>query len=1042
MATVPDGSHGTRGDGGDDAQIRTFLIADVRGYTLFTQERGDEAAAKLAARFAEIARDAVEARSGVVLELRGDEALCVFSSARQAIRAAVDLQDRFVAATVDDPSVPLTVGIGLDAGEAVAVEGGYRGGALNLAARLCGQALAGEILASREVTHLARRVEGVRFEDRGSLSLKGLANPVAVVRVISEESDAAERLRALSPGRRGPRRSRRRTAMLGLAVALVIALVAVAIPLVRSDDEPVRVETNSIARIDGSDGSVLGSVPLEGRPGAIATDGTTVWIAQPDRSQVVKVDAESGTIGDLIALDGSPSALALGLSSLWVADADGGSVSRVSPEGSNVTEQFDTGAGPVAIAIGAESVWVADAIGDRLVRITPASDQTESVGLPAGPSGIAFTDAGVWVASSGTTTVSRVDAQTLDVQLEATVGNGPTAVLEAFGSIWVTNHLDGTVSRINPASGNVLATIPVGDGAGSMAAAGGSLWVANEFDGALTAIDPDTSQVSRTVDLGASLAAVVAVGDELWVSVGAAEAEHRGGTLRIASLAAPPTLDPGLAYDFIAWTVLSVTNDGLLAYKKTAGVDGGSIVPDLAASLPSVSDDGLTYRFVLREGITFSTGQTLTVEDVRYTFERAFALSADATTLLGAIDGARDCNREPASCDLSESIETEPGAVTIHLSRPDPDLVYKLALPFAFVVPEGTPIEDQEYTPVPATGPYELESAGVDAWVLVRNPAFEPWSAAAQPDGFVDRIEWSFEVEPNVAAADLASGELDWAPDQLPAGALAELETAHPQQVVHVPALITLFIGLNLAEPPFDDVRVRRALNYAVDRDVIAGLVAEGFGAVPTCQILPPNLPGYEPYCPYTLDPGTTWSAPDRDRAEELIDASGAAGAEVDFWTPDTPDRPGAREIGEYFVRLLNGLGFRAELHTIDDFGRYVEEVLTPGSGKALFSSGWAADFPAAGGFIDVQFRCGSPGNSAGLCEATYDRAIDRAEALQPTEPARANALWAELDRRLVDEAVWIPTVNLVVAYPVSERMENVQINPQWGLLLSRAWVL
>src|SRR5918994_1670051 len=152
------GDEGGRGGGAaaDDAGIRTFLIADVRGYTLFTQQRGDEAAGKLAAKFARIAREAVEARGGTLLELRGDEALCVFASPRQAIRAAVDLQERFVEETLADPTLPLTVGIGLDAGEAVAVESGFRGGALNLAARLCGQARAGEILASREVAHLAR----------------------------------------------------------------------------------------------------------------------------------------------------------------------------------------------------------------------------------------------------------------------------------------------------------------------------------------------------------------------------------------------------------------------------------------------------------------------------------------------------------------------------------------------------------------------------------------------------------------------------------------------------------------------------------------------------------------------------------------------------------------------------------------------------------------------------------------------------------------------------------------------------------------------
>jgi class 3 adenylate cyclase len=182
--------------------IRTFLIADVRGYTVFTAERGDEAAARLAARFAQVAREGVAARGGEVIELRGDEALAVFDSARQAIRAAVDLQRRFVDETVADPSFPLAVGIGLDAGEAVPVGDGFRGGALNLAARLCGLAGPAEILASREVVHLARKVEGVTFADRGPVNLKGLADPVHVLRLRAEAEDAAEDMafrRALGP---------------------------------------------------------------------------------------------------------------------------------------------------------------------------------------------------------------------------------------------------------------------------------------------------------------------------------------------------------------------------------------------------------------------------------------------------------------------------------------------------------------------------------------------------------------------------------------------------------------------------------------------------------------------------------------------------------------------------------------------------------------------------------------------------------------------------------------------------------------------------
>ena len=166
------------------SEIRTFLIADVRGYTRFTLEHGDAAAARLASRFAGLAREVVDSYGGEVVELRGDEALAVFTSTRQALWAGSALQERFAAASAVDPSLPLHVGIGIDAGEAIPVEGGYRGAALNLAARLCSIAQPGEVLCSESVVHLARKLEGLEYRPRTMVMLKGFAEPVAVVQVL------------------------------------------------------------------------------------------------------------------------------------------------------------------------------------------------------------------------------------------------------------------------------------------------------------------------------------------------------------------------------------------------------------------------------------------------------------------------------------------------------------------------------------------------------------------------------------------------------------------------------------------------------------------------------------------------------------------------------------------------------------------------------------------------------------------------------------------------------------------------------------------
>jgi len=174
------------------ALVGAFLIADVRGYTSFTQRHGDEAAAQLAQTFAALAREAVAATGGEVVELRGDEALCVFPSARQALRGAVALQVSFRGHRNDGPVFPLGVGIGLAAGEAVRMEEGYRGGALNLAARLCSLASGGQILASDTVTSLAGALEGLRFIERRRAKVKGFAAPVRVSEINPEREPPSD----------------------------------------------------------------------------------------------------------------------------------------------------------------------------------------------------------------------------------------------------------------------------------------------------------------------------------------------------------------------------------------------------------------------------------------------------------------------------------------------------------------------------------------------------------------------------------------------------------------------------------------------------------------------------------------------------------------------------------------------------------------------------------------------------------------------------------------------------------------------------------
>jgi class 3 adenylate cyclase len=168
------------------SEVRTFVIADVRGYSRYTEECGDEAAAALSARFAEIVNEDVSAHDGQLVEMRGDEALVVFTSARQAIRAAVDLQAQFQEAA-DEFDIPLRVGIGIDSGEAVQLDdGSFRGAALNVAARLCGRASGGEVIISEATSRLAGRLGGLHYSDGGRVRLKNIPDPIHIYKVYSE----------------------------------------------------------------------------------------------------------------------------------------------------------------------------------------------------------------------------------------------------------------------------------------------------------------------------------------------------------------------------------------------------------------------------------------------------------------------------------------------------------------------------------------------------------------------------------------------------------------------------------------------------------------------------------------------------------------------------------------------------------------------------------------------------------------------------------------------------------------------------------------
>ena len=377
--------------------------------------------------------------------------------------------------------------------------------------------------------------------------------------------------------------------------------------------------------------------------------------------------------------------------------------------------------------------------------------------------------------------------------------------------------------------------------------------------------------------------------------------------------------------------------------------------------------------------------------------------------------------------------------MTFNLSRPDPDLPFKLALPAAFPVPATTPIEDQGLAPVPATGPYEIVEAGPDRFELVRNEVFDARPAGAQPEGFVDAISWRFGQEVEAAFDQLETGEVDLMTDEPTPEDFEFLAATDPDRVAQWPKAISLYVGMNLSKPPFDDVRVRQALNFAIDRRHVVDLVAGSpAGGRLTCQILPPNFQGYEPFCPYTLDAGSgVWSAPDLDAARTLIEDADVAGEKVTLWVSELFP-PQVVEVMSYVAEVLDELGIRAEVKVEAD-PRFQEGMKT-GEPQGFFL-GWQPGYPSANEFLAPSFECGSSANFTGFCDETIDAQMEEARRLQATDPAAANQAWTEIEHQLVEDAAWVPLANPVTNYSLSTRVGNVQVNPMLGILFSQLWV-
>ncbi|HYV14781.1 MAG TPA: ABC transporter substrate-binding protein [Conexibacter sp.] len=500
---------------------------------------------------------------------------------------------------------------------------------------------------------------------------------------------------------------------------------------------------------------------------------------------------------------------------------------------------------------------------------------------------------------------------------------------------------------------------------------------------------------------------------------------HRGGTLVGEATDGPDSLDPAQANINLSQAFLRMTNDGLTALQKADGKAGTTLVADLATTLPTPTDGGRTYVFQLRKGIRYSTGAPVRASDVRFSLERLWKSGSPDIFFrgTGSIVGSAACDKQPTSCDLSKGIVADDaaGTVTFHLTAPQSDFLLRLASTFASVLPPSTAVKPPATEPLPSTGPYVLASFVPHRQVTwVRNPKFRQWSAQAQPDGSPDKIVLRLGVTGEAIATDLEHGSADfYGNDSLPADRLGELATRYAKQVRVVPTPATYWFDLNTAIPPFSDPNVRRALNFATDRAAIVKLWGGPAAAHASCQILPPNFPAYEEYCPYTANPAPDgngpWSAPDMAQARALIAKSRFRGTSVKVWAEQADPQ---RQVALYMVGLLNQLGFKASVKTLSTSAYYGYIDNSSHKIQADFS-GWTGSYPAASNFMVTNFKCSAfipndPGsyNLGEYCDHGVDAQMAQAQKLELTDQQAANALWTKIDREITDAAPFVIAFN------------------------------
>jgi peptide/nickel transport system substrate-binding protein len=463
-------------------------------------------------------------------------------------------------------------------------------------------------------------------------------------------------------------------------------------------------------------------------------------------------------------------------------------------------------------------------------------------------------------------------------------------------------------------------------------------------------------------------------------------------------------LDPALSYTQEGWEIMWNVYLPLIGYKHVAGPDGATIVPYLAQDLPKVTDGGKTYTLTLRKGVKYSDGTPVKASDFAVAIERDFKVDSPGVGFFGNIVGADTFSKNPKSGHISGiTTNDKTGEITIKLNAPQGDFTNILATMFAAPVPADSPAKDASTNPLPSTGPYMIQSYKPNKQaIVVRNPNFDAALYNGNvPSGNPDKMTIDIVGDDTVALQRVISGQDDYDYHQIPTDRLATTQQKYPDQIkVYTPAN-TYYFFMNNRVAPFDNLKVRQAVNYAINRDALVRIY--GGLAQPTENVLPPTYPSYKKHdlYPYNLA-----------KAKKLIAESGQKGASVTVWNHDRGNDPKATA---YLTDVLNSIGLKAKEKIINS-GVYWSTVGNQATKAQIGFADWFQDYPHPLDWIDVMLNGDRITQTHNNNYANYDNATVNAKIAdlkqEPTLTDSVNSQWATLDDTIIKDAPWAAFLN------------------------------